>query len=342
MEKITIYTLAKELNMTPSMVSRAFHPQGKINPEKRELVLERAKKYGFSPNQFASRLSRETVRIGILINSRFSVNTEKMITGIEKAHEQWKDYKVEYHITVANPEQTSSEEYDRMLDELADYDGIIVTGFSSDQYTQKLNCLCEKNRNLVQVQAVNEQVNYLFASKHDERVASQTAVEFLCQTLRYKERKQILLFTGDRESMLHSRAEKEFMTACAQKGLTVIQSVDMKDNEEYFESLLPLVFEQYGKETDGIYITSGLSEPLCRYLEQHGIFLPFVAFDIHQGISPYLEKGIISATIFQDVTGQMEQAFHLLIKHLVGKETCPKQINTKIHLILKNNYFQYE
>ena len=35
---VTIYTLAKELNMTPSMISRAFSPNGKISEEKRKII----------------------------------------------------------------------------------------------------------------------------------------------------------------------------------------------------------------------------------------------------------------------------------------------------------------
>ena len=80
MSDVTIYTLAKELNMTASMVSRAFNPEAKINEEKRKLVLKTAEKYNFSPNKFASRLSMKTVRIAILINGVFAVNTDKMIS----------------------------------------------------------------------------------------------------------------------------------------------------------------------------------------------------------------------------------------------------------------------
>ena len=88
MHNITIYTLAKELNMTPAMVSRAFNPNGKISEDKRKIVLETAEKYNFSPNKFASRLSMKTVQIGILINSLFYVNTEKMLLGVKNAYEK--------------------------------------------------------------------------------------------------------------------------------------------------------------------------------------------------------------------------------------------------------------
>ena len=66
-EKVTIYTIANELSMTPSMVSLAFNPNAKIAEGKRKLVLEAAEKYGFVPNKLASRLSMKTVKIGILI-----------------------------------------------------------------------------------------------------------------------------------------------------------------------------------------------------------------------------------------------------------------------------------
>ena len=61
MPKVTIYTLAEELNMTPSMVSRAFNPDARISEDRRAIVLDTAKKYGFSPNKFAS--DRKSTRL---------------------------------------------------------------------------------------------------------------------------------------------------------------------------------------------------------------------------------------------------------------------------------------
>ena len=66
--------------------------------EKRKIILDAANKYGFTPNKFASRLSMKNVRIGILIYSRFTVNTDKMIAGIESAYEKLKDYNYDFEI----------------------------------------------------------------------------------------------------------------------------------------------------------------------------------------------------------------------------------------------------
>ena len=43
-KKVTIYTLAEELDLTPSAVSRAFNPNTRLDPEKRRKILEAADK----------------------------------------------------------------------------------------------------------------------------------------------------------------------------------------------------------------------------------------------------------------------------------------------------------
>ena len=342
MSKITIYTLAKELNMTPSMVSRAFSPNGKISEEKRKIILEAANKYDFTPNKFASRLSMENVRIGILINSRFGVNTDKMIAGIKSAYEKLKDYKIRYDIKIMNSFENEPVNYIEVLNQYKNYNGVIVAGMSSEKYTNMLNALCEENPNVVQVQAINKSVDCLFVSKHNEETASCLAAEFLYNCLKCRERKNILLFTGDKESALHSGAETAFKNACNVFGLSVLKSIDMKDNESYFSEIISDVLENYRRETDGIYITSGMSAPLCRYIEQNNIDIPFVSFDTYEDIKKYIKKGIISATIAQSVEKQMENAFEYLVKHIIMGAVSPKTVYTDVQLVLKSNIHQFD
>ena len=338
---VTIYTLAKELNMTPSMISRAFSPNGKISDEKRKIILAAANKYGFTPNKFASRLSMKNVRIGILINSRFAVNTDKMIAGIESAYEKLKDYKIQYDITIMNPLENESENYIEVLNRYKNYNGVIVAGMSSEKYINMLNALCEKNPNVVQVQSINKSVDCLFVSKHNEETASCLAAEFLYNCLKSRERKNILLFTGDKESDLHFGAEIAFKNACKEFGLSVLKSIDMKDNEEYFSEIISDVFEKYIRETDGIYITSGMSSPLCRYVDENNIDIPIVSFDTYEDIKKYINKGVISATIAQNVEKQMENAFEYLVKHIIMGEGSPKTVYTDVQLVLKSNMHQF-
>ena len=72
---------------------------------------------------------------------------------------------------------------------------------------------------IVQVQTINEDARYLFASKHREKIAAELAAEFLYSCLKGRKSKNILLITGSEESMLHSNAETAF-SECLQKTRT--------------------------------------------------------------------------------------------------------------------------
>ena len=341
MADITIYTLAEELNMTPSMVSRAFNPNGKISEEKRKIVLNAAKKYDFSPNRFASRLSMKTVRLGILISSVFPVNTEKMLMGINSAYEKLKDYKITYEIKILNPNETDLAGYKKVLLKYKNYDGVILTGMSSPKYAAMINELYSINPNIVQVQSINENVNYLFGSKHNEKTASGLAADFLHNCLKRSNSKNIILFTGNMESTLHQYAEKAFKDECERTGLNLLESIDMKDSEDYLTKILPDIFKRHKDRIDGIYITSGFSTPLCKYLEENKTDVPFVAFDTYDDIKTYIEKGIISATIAQNVAQQMETAFGMLVNYLITGEKPEKIIYTDVQVVLKSNINQF-
>lgn len=342
MADVTIYTLAKELNMTPSMVSRAFNPACKVSKQKRKLVLETAEKYGFSPNKMASRLSMKKIKIGILINSRFEVNTEKMLKGIESAYQRLKDYKVDYDIIVVNPRERPNFDYGSIFEKYKDFDGVIVSGLSSSKYSEALKKLYQANEKLVQVQSVNTDTDYLFASKHNEETASKMACEFIYNCLKKSQRKNVILFIGDKESTLHMSAAKAFEHSCKEMGLRLLETVEFSDNPDLLAKKAPEVFGKYDGEIDGIYITSGISGELCRYLEKSGQDVVFVAFDTHDEVRTYLEKGVVSATIDQNVTRQMKNAFENLAMNILNGTKCDKIIFTDVQLVLNSNIYQFD
>lgn len=340
--EVTIYTIAKELNMTSSMVSRAFNPNARIAPEKRKMVLELAEKYGFSPNKHASRLSMKPINIGIILSSRFDVNTQKMTDGIKNAHLRLKDYKINYDITVIDKRKNPDAKYEQALEKYESFDGIIVTGMSSPKCSEILNRFYEKNKNLVQVQAVNENTKCLFSSKHNEETASGLAAEFLSNCLRFSNRKNIFLFTGDRDSQLHSKAADSFESMCKSYGLNLVGCADMGDSEEKLLDFLKVFKKDYFDNIDGIYTTSGICESLCRFLETEERKPFFVSFDTHGSIKEYLKKGIISATIAQNVSKQMEIAFENLAQYIIDSVECPDIVYTDVQLVMKSNMYQFD
>ena len=91
-EKVTMYTLAEELNMSVSAVSRAFNPNSMLSAEKRQIILETAKRLGYVQNKMASRLSQDPIRIGILMRGRIEAYYLRMLDGIKAAYADYQSY----------------------------------------------------------------------------------------------------------------------------------------------------------------------------------------------------------------------------------------------------------
>ncbi len=89
--KVTMYTIAKEVGMSIAAVSRAFDPKSCLKPEKRDLILETAKRLGYVPNRMASRLSSEPLRIGVLIYGQVRVYYSILERGIQSAFRSYMD-----------------------------------------------------------------------------------------------------------------------------------------------------------------------------------------------------------------------------------------------------------
>ena len=68
----------------------------------------------------------------------------------------------------------------------------------------------------------------------------------------------------------------------------------------------------------------------------------FVAFDTHDEVRKYLEKGVVSATIDQNVTHQMENAFENLAMNILNGIKCDKIIFTDVQLVLNSNIYQFD
>lgn len=318
--------------MTPSMVSRALNPNGKVSEEKRERVLRAAEKYNFMPNRMASRLSGMVIKIGIIINTHFKPIEEDMIAGFSEAYDELKDYKIEYELFSAG----GAEDIRDLLVKFKNYDGVIISGCGGEINSEYFSGI----KNLVQVQSANENIDYLFSSEHDTELASSMAAELLAKFLSFSKRKNVALFTGNINSKVHRCAKKAFIDAATQYGLNIADCVDMRDDEEYLRSVLPGVFD--GGNIDGVYITSGISLPLCEYVKQKKLNIPLITFDVYKELNEYIKDGTVAATMFQNAKGQAKTAFEKLVLYIINNTLSEKRFFTSVKPVIKSNLKLYE
>ncbi len=320
----TIYDLAAELGVTPSMVSRAFNPKARIAPAKREMILAAANRRGFEPNKFASRLSRETVRIGVLMVYKAEHVRDALLRGINEAYEKLRDYKIECEIKCISSSEKKAEQCREELFAFAEFDGVIVEGFGHSECTELINEFAKVNPNIVMLQNVCRDAKNLFVSKHDEELAARIVAELLRGRLNHLKKRNVLLVTGSVNSSIHGGVLRTFKEACVENGLNLVAHVDMNDDSDKAVALTEKYLERRST-VDGIYISSGNSTQLCDYVGKMKKDIALITTDVHEGIAPYIENGTVFASICQNFAEQGYLAFDNLIRYIVEK-TEPKKV----------------
>ena len=342
--KVTIYTIAEELGMSVSMVSRAFKPDSKLNPEKRRLILETAEKRSFVQNKMASRLSRKPIRIATLIYGRFAGYYEEMVRGIETAARKLSDYKVVSEIRVLPFGQYTEGDALRVLDDFEEekYEGIIIHGLYGEEIARKIDEMSNRGISVCTLHNDILSCRRLFTSMCDTELTGGIAAELLDIFLSQSNR-NILLFSGNMKSLVHQTLTFSFIRHANKHNLQLLRHYATQDYPEQAARMIEEAFSLF-PEIGGIYISSANSIPICRYLEEHGLGdrVVVIASDVFPELSAYLRKGTVNATIYQNPYGQGKQAFEGLFYHISEGRQINSILMTNPQIVLRSNLTAYE
>src|SRR5919107_1046216 len=84
-KEITIYDIARELNISPATVSRGLNDHQAVNKNTKKKIFNMAKEMGYRSNTFASNLRRQrTNTIGVIVPRLNSNFMSSVIAGMEK------------------------------------------------------------------------------------------------------------------------------------------------------------------------------------------------------------------------------------------------------------------
>ena len=142
-EKITIYDIAKKLDITAATVSRALNNNPKISPATRKLVLEAAAKMNYKQNKLAQALrSGKSNNVGVIVPRIDSNFFASVIRGIEEElHPEG------YHVIICQTHEDEKREIENINTLLnAQVDGILmsISNVSSEKEHAIKRVLSEK------------------------------------------------------------------------------------------------------------------------------------------------------------------------------------------------------
>lgn len=337
--KVTIYTLAEQLNMSVSAVSRAFNPNTKLSAEKRRIILEAAEKYGYVQNKMASRLSQNPIRIGILMRGRIQAYYGHMLDGINAAYREFQNYKVTCDIRTFSAGEFTIDRACQVLDEFLSekYEGVILHGLYYKDIVDKVNQLSDAGIKVVTLHNDLPVSKRLFSSttniEYTARMVAQLFDIFLPS-----DHRNILIFSGSMQSPIHQGLLFAFSKYAAEYKLHLLQHFDTLDLPEFAGELVAEAFSAYS-DINAIYISSANSIPICRYVESHGLGgkVVIIASDVFDELNAYIDSGVVNATIFQDPFAQGYNAFAKLYYNIAEGKEVPSVVTTTPQIILRSN-----
>ena len=165
-EKITIYDIAKRLNITAATVSRALNNNPKIKKSTRELVLETADLMNYKQNKLALALKRgKSNNIGIVVPRVDNNFFGSVIRGIEEEL-----YPHGYHVIISQTHDDPKRENENLYALIdAQVDGILMSVTDvSDENNEAFQNVLQKNVPLI----------FFDRSRHIEGVSSVTIDDF--------------------------------------------------------------------------------------------------------------------------------------------------------------------
>lgn len=145
-KKITIYDIAKKLNITAATVSRALNDNPKISPKTRELVKATAEKMNYEQNRLALALkSGKSNTIGVIVPR---IDRDFFATIIKGIEDELHPYG--YHIIICQTYDLKEREIENITTLLnAQVDGILMSISNSMTEISELKRILNKNVPLI-------------------------------------------------------------------------------------------------------------------------------------------------------------------------------------------------
>jgi LacI family transcriptional regulator len=134
-EKVTIYDIAKKLNITAATVSRALNNNLKISQATRDLVLETASQMNYKQNKLAKALrSGKSNNVGVIVPRIDSNFFASVIRGIEEQlHPEG------YHVIICQTHEDEKREIENINTLLnAQVDGILMSISNASKETESV------------------------------------------------------------------------------------------------------------------------------------------------------------------------------------------------------------
>ena len=335
---VGIKDIAKALGVSIGTVDRALHGRPGISPVTRKKILNMARSLGYRPNLAARMLSsRQERSISITLPREIQSFFDPLREGIAQAARSAESsgFRAEFR-TYPRLGEGEIEAFEAALEQKIH--GIIIVPGDPDKLKPLIRKASSRNIPVVCVATDAPGTDRLAAVCVDPAVNGAMAAELMARFLGAQGR--IAVFTGSLATTDHQQKLEGFRRTLASfaPAMSIAAVLETHDNEK----------EAYRKSTDalaaspnirGIYVSTANSMPVLRAIGESGRAnnVAVITTDLFPELVPFIQSGVVAATIHQRPFNQGRMAFQTLQKFLVEGFTPSPVVKLAPHVVMRSN-----
>ena len=267
-KEVTIYDIARKLNISPATVSRGLQDHPAISKKTKKKIAEMVDELGYRTNHFASNLrKRSTKTIGVIVHELKSNFITSVLSGIEKIATE-----AGYDLIIAHSSENVAKEKANAKNLFHKrVDGLIASLSFSTTDTEHFKPYMEKKVPVIFFDRVEQDGNNTVVIIDNSRCGYIATKHLADQGCR-----KIVLVTSDLKRNVYSERYNGYKNALADHGinfdetLVLINDLSERAGIDSAKQIL-----QMDPLPDGAFITNDFVAAVCiRVLKQNGISVP--------------------------------------------------------------------
>jgi LacI family transcriptional regulator len=333
-----IHLIAELANVSIGTVDRALHGRNGINESTRERILQIARQISYTPNLAARALvSKASARIGVCIPREIHFFYDQLWSGVLDEGRRVAPLGIQL---INRPVQTLGVDDTKAFKELVDsgVSGIILTAGNPAGLKPLIDYAEEKGIRVVCVSTDAPESRRSTIVCVDPSLNGCLAGELMGKFV--PRSSKVAVVAGMLSTEDHRRKTDGFSEAFPRHcpGGKIVKVIEgREDEEESFQKTFDLLGRFPGLA--GLYVNTVNCLPVCRALGERGMAgkIKLITTDLFAEMSPYFEKGVITASIYQQPHRQGQIAVRLMADNLTGKVTLPPIVHLNPGVVMSSN-----
>ncbi len=340
MKRVTVKDLAKELNVSLNTINKGLNNKPGISEETREKIIETAARMGYQVNRVAQSLARNPVRFGIIMPEEWPEYYDCLKQGIDLELNNLRDYNISgkyYMVPGLHSKNETSQAIQKCI---------------KDQMSAMIICPNQDIDDLCYVHLLNKSkipvitlgadlpgADKLCCIRVNACASGKLAAEFMKWLIAPE--KTVAIFIGNKDFSDHKEKVDGFLEVAKANAPRIEGIFETQDDPELAYHLSGKLIKER-PELGGIYVATGNSIAVCKYIEKNNIHgLRILGTDIFDEIKEYVKRDFIQGVIFQDPVKQGRYAVKAIYDALIENVEVDKNIFVTPQLVLKSNIEYY-